>query len=81
MNVSITDIMVDDDITKFTIKNTNVSVVNALRRIILTDIPACVIQTDSEAVNQCKIEINTGDSTTSFEAAVELYPYTSTTTT
>jgi DNA-directed RNA polymerase subunit L len=60
MNVSITDIMVDDDITKFTIKNTNVSVVNALRRIILTDIPACVIQTDSEAVNQCKIEINTG---------------------
>jgi hypothetical protein len=64
MNVSITDIMVDDDITKFTIKNTNVSVVNAL--IILTDIPACVIQTDSEAVNQCKIEINTGDSTTSF---------------
>jgi hypothetical protein len=79
MNVSITDIMVDDDITKF--KNTNVSVVNALRRIILTDIPACVIQTDSEAVNQCKIEINTGDSTTSFEAAVELYPHTSTTTT
>jgi hypothetical protein len=65
MNVSITDIMVDDDITKFTIKNTNVSVVNALGES-LTDIPACVIQTDSEAVNQCKIEINTGDSTTSF---------------
>lgn len=58
--VSITDIMVDDDITKFTVKNTNVSIVNALRRTILTDIPACVIQTDTEAVNQCKIEINTG---------------------
>lgn len=60
MSVSITEISVDDDITRFTIRNTNVSVVNALRRTILTDIPACVIQTESEAVNQCKIEINTG---------------------
>jgi DNA-directed RNA polymerase alpha subunit len=52
--------MVDGDITKFTIKNINMSVINALRRTILTDIPACVIQTDTESVNQCKIEINTG---------------------
>jgi hypothetical protein len=65
MNVSITDIMVDDDITKFTHQE-HKRACERIRRIILTDIPACVIQTDSEAVNQCKIEINTGDSTTSF---------------
>jgi hypothetical protein len=64
MNVSITDIMVDDDITKFTIKKQTKRgeriKANTHRH------PACVIQTDSEAVNQCKIEINTGDLTTSF---------------
>jgi DNA-directed RNA polymerase subunit L len=37
-----------------------VSFANALRRTILSDIPVVVIQTETEEVNQCKIEINTG---------------------
>jgi len=37
----------------------NVCFANALRRTLLTHISLCVIRTESEAVNQCRIETNT----------------------
>ena len=38
-------------ILTFTLKNTNVSVANALRRVILSDIATVVIDTDNETIN------------------------------
>ena len=43
----------------FTISNTNVSFVNALRRTILTHIPLCVFKTSPYEENLCNIETNT----------------------
>lgn len=43
----------------FTIENVNVSVANAIRRTIITDIPTVVIRTELYEENQCQIEINT----------------------
>ena len=49
----------EDDIMKFTVKNTNVSIVNALRRTLLSDIPSVVFHTFPYAENQCTIHKNT----------------------
>ncbi len=49
----------DDDIFQFTLKGVNVSFANALRRIILSEIPTTVIRTETYQDNQCKIEKNT----------------------
>jgi hypothetical protein len=47
------------DTLHFTLSNINVSFANALRRTILSDIPINVIRTETHAINQCKILVNT----------------------
>ena len=59
MNVKFVKSSVEGDVYKFTLSNLNVSYANAIRRVILSEIPICVIQTETEDVNQCHIEINT----------------------
>jgi DNA-directed RNA polymerase subunit L len=49
----------DDDVYSFTLKNINVSLANAIRRTILSDIPTLVFYTETYADNKCSIEINT----------------------
>ena len=58
--INITDISEENDVYKFTLTKINMSYANAIRRTILSEIPICVIRTEDESVNQCKIEINTG---------------------
>jgi len=50
---------IDDNIYRFTIKNVNVSIINAIRRIILTDIPTVVFRTSPHKENQATFHINT----------------------
>jgi DNA-directed RNA polymerase subunit L len=59
MNPSISNISVDDEKYNFTLSGVNVSVANALRRTILSDIPTTVIYTETYQDNQCKIDVNT----------------------
>jgi len=58
MNPQISNISETGDIYKFTINNINVSLANALRRTILSDIPTLVIYTETYQDNQCNILIN-----------------------
>jgi len=58
-NVSIQHLKEDTDELTFTIKNVNVSLVNALRRTILSDIPTVVFRTTPYEQNQTNIHINT----------------------
>jgi DNA-directed RNA polymerase II subunit RPB3 len=60
MNPQISEISETNGIYEFTLSKINVSLANALRRIILSDIPTVVVRTEIYATNQCKIEINTG---------------------
>jgi len=60
MNPSITSILEDGDILKFTIKGINVSLANGLRRTILSSIDTVVFRTETYADNQCTILENTG---------------------
>jgi DNA-directed RNA polymerase subunit L len=48
-----------DDILTFTINNTNVSVVNAIRRTILSDVPSVVFHTFPYSENKCTVHANT----------------------
>lgn len=50
----------DEEILKFTLSGVDTSLANALRRIILNDIPTVVFRTETYNDNQCKIAINTG---------------------
>jgi DNA-directed RNA polymerase subunit L len=59
MNPSIHNIGQDGDTYKFTLSGLNVSLANALRRTILTDIPCNAIYTQTYEDNECNIEINT----------------------
>tara|TARA_Y200000002_G_scaffold362885_2_gene350445 strand:- start:320 stop:1423 length:1104 start_codon:yes stop_codon:yes gene_type:complete len=59
MNPNISKISVDDDLYKFTLSGVNVSIANALRRTVLSDIPSTVIYTETYQDNQCYIEKNT----------------------
>jgi DNA-directed RNA polymerase alpha subunit len=59
MNPQISAISENGGIYSFTLNNINVSLANALRRIILSEIPTVVIQTETHTINQCHIEINT----------------------
>ena len=59
MNPSISNISEDGPVYKFTLSNINVSLANAIRRIILSDIPINVIQTETNVENNCSILINT----------------------
>jgi len=49
----------DDDVYRFTLSGVNVAYANALRRIILTEIPVNVIHTETYQDNQCDITVNT----------------------
>jgi DNA-directed RNA polymerase alpha subunit len=60
MNPTLSNISEEDDIYRFTLSGVNVSIANALRRTILSDIPINVIQTEFYETNQCTIHVNTG---------------------
>ena len=53
------NLLESDNKLSFTLKNIHFSTANALRRTILSDIPVFGIRTETEELNQCRIEINT----------------------
>ena len=58
--IQIADVIHDQGkIFKFTLQHVNLSYANAIRRTILSEIPICVIKTETEEVNQCTITANT----------------------
>jgi len=59
MNPQISEISENNGIYQFTLSNVNVSLANALRRIIMCEIPTVVIQTEHHETNQCHITVNT----------------------
>ena len=59
MVIKITNIEENNNILKFNVSNINVSYVNAIRRIILSDIPCAVFLTYPYEKNLVNIEINT----------------------
>jgi len=59
MNPSFSNMINDKDTLKFTISDINVSFVNALRRIIISEISCVVFRTFPHKDNLCDIEINT----------------------
>ena len=54
MDPVLTELNEKDDILKFTISNINVSLANAIRRIILSDIPCIVFETLPHEKNNSK---------------------------
>jgi len=59
MNPQISNISEDNDVYSFTLAGLNVSLANALRRIILSEIPTYAFHTETYQDNKCTIEINT----------------------
>ena len=59
MNPTITNIFDEENVLKFTIKDINVSLANALRRVILADIPQIVFRTFPHEKNDAVFDINT----------------------
>lgn len=59
MNPSVSNIIEEDGILRFTLSDVNVSFANALRRIIIADIPTVVFRTFPHAANRAAIETNT----------------------
>jgi len=60
MNPSLTNISNEDNnILKFTLSGVNVSLANALRRTILSDIPIVAVYTQTYQDNKCNIHVNT----------------------
>jgi len=53
------NLLESDNKLSFSLKNIHFSTANALRRTILSDIPVYGIRTETEELNQCRIEINT----------------------
>lgn len=49
----------DDNLMKFTIKNVPLSAINAIRRIIISEIPVVGFKTSPHDENQCEIMVNT----------------------
>lgn len=49
----------DDNLMKFTIKDVPLSAINALRRVIISDIPVVGFKTTPHEENQCEILVNT----------------------
>ena len=54
MEPKLKDFSEDSDILRFTLHGTEVSIANALRRTILSDIPIVVVETDTYENNKCK---------------------------
>jgi DNA-directed RNA polymerase alpha subunit len=59
MNPSVLDISEKNNVLKFTISNINVSMANAIRRVIIADIPTVVFRTAPHNENQVVFNINT----------------------
>ena len=59
MNPALSNISVDGDVYRFTLNGINVSLANAIRRTILSDIPTVVLYTDTSIDGECSIHINT----------------------
>jgi len=59
MNPTILNVSNDEAGFKFTLSNINVSLANAIRRTILSDIPTLAFYTETYADNQCTIHENT----------------------
>jgi DNA-directed RNA polymerase alpha subunit/DNA-directed RNA polymerase subunit L len=59
MNPTLSEISEERDIYRFTLSGVNVSVANAIRRIILSEIPVVCFRTETEDVNKCIITKNT----------------------
>lgn len=59
MNPAIRNFSEEHDVFKFTLSGVNVSLANALRRIMLNDIRTVVFRTENVEVNQCNVTINT----------------------
>lgn len=59
MNPQITEILKEDNCLKFTLEQTNVSIANGLRRIMIAEIPCLVFRTNPYEKNQVSIEVNT----------------------
>ena len=58
MNPTVSNISDDGDVYKFTLSDINISLANAIRRTILSDIPTLAF--DAENKDYCKIDKNTG---------------------
>ena len=59
MNPTLKSVSDAGDVYMFTMNNINVSLANALRRTILSEIPTVCFYTEHNVSNQCNIEINT----------------------
>lgn len=59
MNPSLSNVSEVGDVYKFTLSGLNVSLANALRRTILSEIKTVVFYTENYGDNQCNIQINT----------------------
>ena len=59
MNPQISETYEENNVYYFTLSGINVSLANAIRRIILSEIPIVVIRTENYKENQCQIQINT----------------------
>lgn len=59
MDPKISEVIEENHVLYFTLSNINVSLANALRRIILSEIPTLVFITENYNDNTCNIEINT----------------------
>jgi DNA-directed RNA polymerase alpha subunit len=60
MNTTLSNVSEDGDVLKFTLSGLNVSLANAIRRVILSDIPTLAFYTETYNDNQCTIYVNTG---------------------
>jgi len=60
MNPKLSNIGEDGDLYTFTLSGINVSLSNAIRRTILSEIPINVFYTETYDDNKCTIEVNTG---------------------
>jgi len=59
MNPTLVKVSELGDVFEFTLSNINVSLANAIRRTILSDIPIVCFYTEFHDTNQCNIEVNT----------------------
>ena len=59
MNPTLVKVSETGDVYEFTLSNINVSLANAVRRIILSEIPIVCFYTEQHKTNQCNIEVNT----------------------
>ena len=55
MNPSVSNLLEEGNVLKFTLSGVNVSLANAVRRIILSEIPTVVFKTETYQDNQCTI--------------------------